>query len=288
MVKRFSVIVIPEEDSKVRRICVRSGLVKFGICCSLIVAGLFSFFAYSYFNFTVDHDELLRLRVATSQQRQSLQRLVINLEEVQQQMGSLAETEARVRQLANLETVPQGIPVAIGGISEIGAAETVDNIQRQINQLQVEVELRRQSQEGARNLLNDQVSLSRATPKGWPTKGWLTSYFGMRKSPFTGRRVMHEGLDIAANIGTPVVATADGVVARVKYSPGYGKMVIIDHGYGYRTIFGHNSKTLVKAGQRVKRGDIVAKVGNTGQSTGPHLHYELRLNGVPIDPRKTL
>ncbi|MCK5912899.1 MAG: hypothetical protein KAG12_03410, partial [Desulfuromusa sp.] len=90
MVKRFSVIVIPEEDSKVRRICVRSGLVKFGICCSLIVAGLFSFFAYSYFNFTVDHDELLRLRVATSQQRQSLQRLVINLEEVQQQMGSLA------------------------------------------------------------------------------------------------------------------------------------------------------------------------------------------------------
>ncbi|MCK5913671.1 MAG: M23 family metallopeptidase, partial [Desulfuromusa sp.] len=247
-----------------------------------------SFFAYSYFNFTVDHDELLRLRVATSQQRQSLQRLVINLEEVQQQMGSLAETEARVRQLANLETVPQGIPVAIGGISEIGAVGTVDNIQRQINQLQVEVELRRQSQEGARNLLNDQVSLSRATPKGWPTKGWLTSYFGMRKSPFTGRRVMHEGLDIAANIGTPVVATADGVVARVKYSPGYGKMVIIDHGYGYRTIFGHNSKTLVKAGQRVKRGDIVAKVGNTGQSTGPHLHYELRLNGVPIDPRKTL
>ncbi|MEA3545134.1 MAG: M23 family metallopeptidase, partial [Thermodesulfobacteriota bacterium] len=124
--------------------------------------------------------------------------------------------------------------------------------------------------------------------RGWPTKGWLTSYFGMRKSPFTGKRVMHEGLDIAANVGTPVVATADGVVTRVKYAPDYGKTVILDHGYGYQTIFAHNSKILVKAGQRIKRGDMVARVGNTGRSTGSHLHYELRLNGVPIDPRKTL
>ncbi|MDA3902620.1 MAG: M23 family metallopeptidase [Desulfuromusa sp.] len=288
MARRFSVIFVPEDNGHVRRVRIRSGVVKSALCCCLIVAGLFAFFAYSYFNFTVDRDELQRLRFATSQQRQTLKSLVVDLEEVHQQMNALAETEARVRQLANLEAVPQGIPVAIGGISETGSTETVDEIQRQINKLQVEIELRRQSQEGVRNLLNDQVSLSRATPQGWPTKGWLTSYFGMRKSPFTGRRVMHEGLDIAARVGTPVVATADGIVARVKHSSDYGKMVIVDHGYGYRTIFAHNSTTLVTAGQRVKRGDIVAKVGNTGKSTGSHLHYELRLNGVPIDPRKTL
>jgi len=288
LASRFSVILIPEGNSKVRRVRIRSGIVNFLLCCCLIVTGLLAFFAYSYFNYTVDHDELQGLRVSTSQQRQTLQHLVIDLEAVHQQMNALVETEARVRQLANLETVPQGIPVAIGGLPEAGSAETVDEIQRQINKLQVDIELRRQSQEDVRNLLNDQVSLSRATPKGWPTKGWLTSYFGMRKSPFTGKRVMHEGLDIAANTGTPVVATADGIVARVRYSPGYGKMVVIDHGYGYRTIFGHNSKILVKAGQRIKRGDLVAKVGNTGRSTGSHLHYELRLNGVPIDPRKTL
>jgi len=99
---------------------------------------------------------------------------------------------------------------------------------------------------------------------------------------------MHEGLDIAANIGTPVTATADGVVALVEYSPTYGKTVMIDHGYGYRTVFAHNSRTLVKAGQRVSRGDLIAKVGNTGRSTGSHLHYEIQLNGVPIDPRKSL
>ena len=288
MARRFSVILIPEGNSKVRRVRIRSTVIKLALCCCFIVTGLFAFLAYSYLNFTVDRDELQRLRVATSQQRQTLQRLVVDLNEVHLQMNSLAETEARVRQLANLEVAPQCIPVAIGGISETGSAETVDKIQQQINKLQVEIELRRQSQEGVRNLLNDQVSLSRSTPQGWPTKGWLTSYFGMRKSPFTGKRVMHAGLDIAANVGTPVIATADGIVARVKYSPAYGKMVVIDHGYGYRTIFAHNSKIMVKAGQRIKRGDTVAKVGNTGRSTGPHLHYELRLNGVPIDPRKTL
>ena len=288
MAKRYSIILIPEEVGQVRKFQLRGGYLYFAVSCCFVVVGLLGFFAYGYYTNSVERTELQRLRVATSQQRQTLKHLVADLEDAREQMSLLAAAEARVRQLANLEPVPEEIPVAVGGLSEPDSTAVVDDIQRQINQLQVEIELRRQGQEVVRNLLNDQVSLSRATPKGWPTKGWLTSYFGMRKSPFTGRRVMHEGLDIAANTGTPVVATADGVVARVKYSPSYGKMVIIDHGYGYRTIFGHTSKILVKAGQRIKRGDVVAKVGNTGQSTGPHLHYELRLNGVPIDPRKTL
>jgi murein DD-endopeptidase MepM/ murein hydrolase activator NlpD len=288
LARRFSVIVIPEGNSKVSSVRLSSGIVKFVICCCVLVMGLSAFFTYRYFNLKVDLAELQRLRVSTIEQRQTLQSLAADLNEVHQQMDDLAESEARVRQLANLDVSPQEIPVAIGGIPELESGQAVDEIQRQINKLQVAIELRRQSQESVRNLLNDQVSLSRATPKGWPTKGWLTSYFGMRKSPFTGRRVMHEGLDIAANTGTPVMATADGIVSRVKYSPDYGKMVIIDHGYGYRTIFAHNSKILVKAGQRIKRGDVISKVGNTGRSTGSHLHYELRLNGVPIDPRKTL
>jgi len=286
--RRFSVIVVPEGDSKVNRFRIDSGSIKTLFCCCFLVVGLLAFFAYSFVNDRIDRDELLQLRMTTSQQHQTIQRLVIDLDEIHQEMNSFAETEARVRQLADLDAAPQELPIAVGGLPEARPVDTIDEIQRQINQLQVDIDLRRQSQENVRNLLNDQVSLSRATPKGWPTKGWLTSYFGMRKSPFTGRRVMHEGLDIAANIGTPVFATADGVVARTSYSSGYGKMVVLDHGYGYRTIFGHNSKILVKSGQQIKRGDIIAKVGNTGRSTGSHLHYELRLNGVPIDPRKTL
>jgi murein DD-endopeptidase MepM/ murein hydrolase activator NlpD len=288
LARRFSFILIPEEDQKIRRFNLKRWVFTTTLCSFGLFVGLFSFFAYNYYSLTLDRTELQRLRVENAQQRQDLQRLVLDLHEVQIEMNALAETDARVRQLANIDADPLGLPVAIGGLPEDTGSEAVGDIQRQINKLQVEIELRRQSQEDVRNLLNDQVSLSRATPKGWPTKGWVTSYFGPRKSPFTGRRVMHEGLDIAANTGTPVIATADGIVTRVGYSTGYGKEVVIDHGYGYRTIFGHNSKILVKSGQRIKRGDRVALVGNTGQSTGPHLHYELRMNGVPIDPRKTL
>lgn len=286
--KRLSVILISEETSRPRRFRIHKSLPAIALGLALVFSGLFGFLAYSYYQFNIDQDELFRLRNENSHQRQELQRLAVDLDFLHQELAQLVTTEARVRQLASLDTPPPGLPIAVGGLSEDEETQKDDVLQQQINKLQVEIELRRQSQENVRNLLNDQVSLSRATPSGWPTKGWLTSYFGKRKSPFTGRMVMHEGLDIAANTGTPVIATADGVVAKVGYSPGYGKIVVVDHGYGYRTIFGHNSKILAKPGQRVSRGDKIALVGNTGRSTGPHLHYELLLNGVPIDPRKTL
>ncbi|MDO9081209.1 MAG: M23 family metallopeptidase, partial [Desulfuromonadales bacterium] len=146
--------------------------------------------------------------------------------------------------------------------------------------------LRRESQEEVRGFLTEQSSLLSSKPSGWPSRGWLTSNFGIRNSPFSGQRTMHEGIDIAARVGTPVYATAAGIVSRANVENGYGKLVVIDHGYGYKTYYGHNSKLMVKVGQRVKRGDLIASSGNTGTSTGPHVHYEVRLNNVPLNPRK--
>jgi murein DD-endopeptidase MepM/ murein hydrolase activator NlpD len=99
---------------------------------------------------------------------------------------------------------------------------------------------------------------------------------------------MHEGLDIATRTGTPVLATAAGIVREVGSDPGYGKLVVVDHGYGYTTLYAHNSQIKVKVGQRLKRGDLVALAGNTGRSSGPHVHYEVRFNGVPVNPHKYL
>jgi len=286
--KPYTVMIVPNEGTKVRKLRLAPWLPKLVLSGGLVLTASFVFLLYSFLETNFDQSELLRLRAENGQQRQDLQRLVTDLDDLRQEMVFVAETEARVRQLANLEESPQAIPVAMGGIPDTENSANLDEIQQRINQLQLAIDLRRQSQEDVRNLLNDQVSLGRATPRGWPAKGWLTSYFGMRKSPFTGSMAMHEGLDIAANIGTPVTATADGIVALVEYSPTYGKTVMVDHGYGYRTIYAHNSRTLVKAGQRISRGDLIAKVGNTGRSTGSHLHYEILLNGVPIDPRKSL
>ncbi len=132
--------------------------------------------------------------------------------------------------------------------------------------------------------LSDRQSLLNATPNMKPAKGWLTSRFGWRMNPVTGRRAMHAGLDIAAAPGSPVYAPADGVVTFASYDESYGKLVSIDHGYGVSTRFGHNSQIYVHVGQRVSKYDVISAVGSTGRSTGPHLHYEVRLNGTPVDP----
>ena len=132
--------------------------------------------------------------------------------------------------------------------------------------------------------LSERQTLLSATPRIKPAHGWYTSKFGYRSSPFTGRPTMHYGLDIAAPPGSPIVAPADGIVSFAGYDAGYGKLVSIDHGYGVVTRFGHTSQLFVQVGQKVKMGDVIAAVGNTGRSTGPHCHYEVRVNNVPVDP----
>ncbi len=133
---------------------------------------------------------------------------------------------------------------------------------------------------------DDQASLLSSAPSQWPTRGWVTSDFGVRLDPYSAERMMHRGLDIATPYGQPVYAPSDGVVAFVGSGGGYGKELVLDHGYGVKTRYGHLSEVFVKRGEAVKRGARVAAVGNTGRSTGPHLHYEVRVNGIPENPRK--
>ena len=123
-----------------------------------------------------------------------------------------------------------------------------------------------------------------ATPSLLPIAGWISSTFGYRRHPYDGAYRLHTGIDIAAEPGTPVRAPADGMVLFSGYKEGYGKVIAVDHGYGIRTIFAHNSRLFVTSGTRLKRRNIMSEVGSTGMSTGPHLHYEVRKNGVPVNP----
>lgn len=125
-------------------------------------------------------------------------------------------------------------------------------------------------------------------PSIWPTNGEITSGFGWRTSPWGDGSELHPGIDIANSMGTPVVATADGEVVKSEASGGYGNIVQIDHGNGITTIYGHNSRFAVSVGQSVKKGQVISYVGSTGRSTGPHLHYEVRVNGTPVDPTSFL
>ncbi len=132
--------------------------------------------------------------------------------------------------------------------------------------------------------LLDKESFLNSTPTLLPAEGWITSYFGQRISPYLGKMKMHEGLDVGAAPGTPINAPADGIITYAGEKAGFGKFVQITHGYGIETIYAHNQSLFVKSGQKIKRGSLLAAVGNTGHSTGPHLHYEVRVNGIAVDP----
>jgi murein DD-endopeptidase MepM/ murein hydrolase activator NlpD len=136
--------------------------------------------------------------------------------------------------------------------------------------------------------LNKERSILAATPSIWPIKGWITSGFGKRASPLTGEPGRHYGVDIANEVGTPIRATADGLVVYAGWETGYGRIVVIEHGYGFSTRYGHCSRIDVKVGDQVKRGQVISYVGSTGRSTGSHLHYEVRIHGIPVDPEKYL
>lgn len=133
-------------------------------------------------------------------------------------------------------------------------------------------------------LLGDQKAFLSALPTRRPAIGYFTSGFGIRKSPIGGAVKMHEGLDIANHIGTTIRAPADGIVTFADIKSGYGRTVVLDHGYGLETWYGHAQKLLVAKGQHVRRGEVIAQMGSSGRSTGPHVHYEVRVNGYPVNP----
>lgn len=152
-----------------------------------------------------------------------------------------------------------------------------NNIKKFIKTLEVDVHKLDQ-------YLLDKESFLKSTPTLLPTKGWITSYYGPRQSHYSNRIKMHEGIDIGAQNGTPIMAPADGVVTYSGHKPGFGLFIQLDHGYGIETAFAHSQSLSAKKGQTITRGQVIARVGSTGYSTAPHVHYEVRVNGTPVDP----
>jgi murein DD-endopeptidase MepM/ murein hydrolase activator NlpD len=286
--EKYSIIIIPEGHRRTHRFQVNRNWARLLAAVLVVAVLMVSGLVYHCCRIQMDRAELQRLRTERRSYQQELRQVVGQLETLRKDMVVLASNDTKVRLMTKLAKPVENVSVGIGGPVETDPVRELSGVQRQIDDIRQDIDLRRESLEELQGALNDQRSLFAARPKGKPAKGWVTSGFGVRKSPFSDGNKMHCGLDIAARTGTPVLAPADGVVKRVGTAPDYGKMVVIDHGYGYQTLYAHNSKLFVKVGQRVKRGDQIAAIGNTGRSTGSHLHYEVHLNGVPIDPRKFL
>lgn len=217
---------------------------------------------------------------------------------INDRLASVNELESQVRGLAVYGKSPESKKkLAVGGkevdvaedISEVAARKDKDyfkDLSSSLTSLGTELEKKAQSLSELADFLEGQKLRMGSTPSMWPTNGWISSRYGYRISPFTGRRVFHEGLDVASRVGAPIRATAAGTVIFSGRKNGYGKVVIINHGFGYMTKYAHNSNNLVSVGQKVMKGDRIAQVGNSGRSTGPHVHYEVLVNGVPVNPLK--
>ncbi len=194
--------------------------------------------------------------------------------EMESTMASLKQSESQFRRLFNLGSRKEVL--ANLDVDESGSID--------IDTLKKEITASMNTVQEIRTYLSKERDVFHATPQGWPATGRLTSGYGMREHPRYGVRKLHTGVDISVALGTPLHATADGVVSFADQSAGNGNVVVLEHGSGFSTVYAHNTKNLVHAGQTVKRGDVVAYSGSTGVSTGPHVHYEVWKNGRSVNP----
>jgi len=195
-------------------------------------------------------------------------------------IGPLEDLE--VLALTQLEeaTLPDGSALRTRG--DIDAATAA--LDKRVGQLAGAIDAEEVSLQEVRGYLVNREALLRAYPTIWPADGWITSRYGFRRSPLPGAQTFHTGLDVAAPYGTAIRATADGVVISASYREAYGYTVELDHGFGLGTLYAHCSRLLVEEGEEVHRGDVIARIGSTGRATGPHLHYEVKRDGVPVNP----
>jgi murein DD-endopeptidase MepM/ murein hydrolase activator NlpD len=157
-----------------------------------------------------------------------------------------------------------------------------------IRSLMLELEKSAENVAAIKDYLRVQKDIYLATPKGFPVQGSVTSAYGKRKNPITQMDDFHSGIDISASSGTPIRATADGVVGYSGRTAHSGNVIILKHGFGFSTVYAHNKKNVVKVGQKIKRGDLLGYVGSTGKSTGPHVHYEIWVKEKAVNPRDFL
>ena len=298
----FTIVFFPGSLSAPRKLHLPKRFVKFGILVSFVVLigvlGSSFYFVQQYSKLQGSETELVKLQRDAKIRKIQVEKFAQQVKNFETEMVRLERFEKKLRVITALENSPRSIEKnwGVGGPYGFstnsfttamgrGAANMVERLSNGLDHLGKQAKIQSISFQELDNFFKNQKSLLSSTPSIWPTRGWVTSGFGFRKSPFTGLRERHEGWDIAARNGAPVRTTADGVVVVEGREYGYGNLVEIDHGYGLVTRYGHNSKHFVKVGDRVKRGQVVTLVGNTGRSTGPHLHYEVLLNGVPVNPK---
>lgn len=280
--KHYTLILVRNEGSRFRKWRMSQiQLVALAVVVGVLtVAAAYS--SWSAFSSRVNRGELVRLQNENETLRLTNQSFENRLDGLQ---SRLSDSEDRTRKLAivaGLENLGASSEAGVGGRLPLEGIEQVAD--EQLAAVEGRSEFLNQTLEQVESRLSDNLRLISSTPSIAPVRGIFTSAFGYRRDPITGQRAFHSGVDISAPPGKPVKSSADGVVTKTEQYGGLGRAVFIAHGFGVTTVYGHLSRINVTPGQRLERGAIVGLVGNSGRSTGYHLHYEVQLNGEPTNP----
>lgn len=297
---KLTIVLFPEGTNKIKQFRVS----KLLLVCLLLI--FFSFTVYlcsilqEYYDMKSKIPQLAELKKINNYERKQIVYLTERINKIAQKMGELKEFDKKLKNMVNLEENPRsenkdskhftGIggsePLLAKASPSVGKAhkELIRSMHQSLEKLETEIVLEEKRKEEMHNFLEKWKTLLASTPSTWPVKGWLSSKFGYRLSPFTSEREFHQGIDVATRIGATIIAPANGIVSYTGWEAGYGKVLKIKHGYGMVTKYAHLHKILVQKGEHVSRGEKIALVGDTGQTTGPHLHYEVQVDGVAVNP----
>jgi murein DD-endopeptidase MepM/ murein hydrolase activator NlpD len=293
--RRWTILLVPHGSAPSKVLEVSRGLLRFAGTVGVVLFVSALLVGYATVSRRLDLSRTAALEAENERLAREIGDLSGRLEHLSDTIAQISRRDARIRVLANLEPIdPQVQAAGIGGPTTAGV-ETADastpglrraaDVRVDLNALIRRANLLASSFDAAADSLASHKERLAATPSIMPTRGWLTSAFSsMRSHPVLHVARPHEGIDVSAPMGTPIEAPAAGMVRSAGWEAGYGHTVEIDHGYGIMTRFAHASRLLVRQGERVARGEKIALVGNSGLATGPHLHYEVHVNGRAVNP----
>ncbi len=291
MAKRhYSIIIVPHHKGQSKKISLNEKRVKILVGVLSFIVILLTVFLVDYFTMNVTRQKYRALSDENARQRETIAQYKFAVNRLRKDIDNFQEYAKKINVMAGLQSPEVLRQLGVGGGGR-GEEQQANMANPAIDPGLKKAESIAEKAQGVDTNLDtlvrffeDKSHRLATTPSIWPTNGWMNSPFGKRKDPFTGEDEFHYGIDVAASEGSPIYATADGTVIKMNNEKTGGNVIIINHGGGVTTVYCHLSKFNVKIGQKVNRWDVIGFVGQTGKSIGPHVHYEVRKNGKPVNP----
>ncbi len=280
-----TIIIVPHNKAKFLKLSFSTRTLVMS-SVGVALALMLSIVAILYSGAAVSRSAQVKRLTAENRELADVNRqLEQTVSEVQARLDEFEQRTARLALAAGMETgSAEETDAAENRTEKAGRGGPYDRVPESPDRLDLQGRWIEEQLDQVQQHLDEQARRFGSTPTVAPVMGIITDGFGRRTDPFTGRQAFHKGLDLAARRGTPVIATADGVVVYSGRDGGFGRVVKLSHGFGYTTVFGHLDKILVKPGDEVRRGDTIGLLGSSGRSTGPHLHYEVHVDGRAVNP----